>query len=365
MNRNTTVAIVIIVVLALLGLAVYSMKKNSETPAATDTTQTTDTTDTTSNPQTSPAIPGVKTSSTAYPTDTTVVLSGTVTPNGAFTNYWYEYGASASLGVKSSVQMLGSGYRGVSAPAYITGLSRNTLYYFRLVGENRLGKVAGSTYSFSTTNNGQVNPLPVGSAPAPTTVAASGISRSTANLNAKVNPNGVATTYWFEYGRTAELGNTIGFISAGNGTAAVPVAVSVSDLNPLSTYYFRVNAQNQFGTVNGAILTFKTNGPTAAAAPTAATKAATSIAATSATLRGTVNPNGDTTTYWFEYSTDSLLGSVLLKATEIKSADSGANTVTVSADVSGLASKTNYYYRIVAKNDVGTTLGDKMTFKTK
>jgi phosphodiesterase/alkaline phosphatase D-like protein len=197
------------------------------------------------------------------------------------------------------------------------------------------------------------------------TVAANGVSRTSANLNGEVTPNRATTQYWFEYGKTSDLGQISGFTSVGDGTAKVLASVALANLDPLTTYYFRLNAQNQFGTVNGGILNFRTAGPSAATAPSVTTRPANDVERTTAVLRGTVDANSAETKYWFEYSTDSLLGSVLLKATAQKSAGAGTNDLSVSADVSGLAADTNYYFRLVAQNSLGTDRGDRETFKTK
>lgn len=162
------------------------------------------------------------------------------------------------MGSKTSNQTIGSGFVAIQAPGYITNLVKNTTYYFRLVAENQYGKVVGSQYSFKTTEG---TPAPVGNAPTTKTVSASGVSRTTSNLNGEVNPNKASTQYWFEYGKTTELGNTSSFESSGDGNAKISVSISLSNLQPLTTYYFRLNAQNQFGTINGSILSFKTLGP--------------------------------------------------------------------------------------------------------
>src|SRR3989338_422066 len=74
--------------------------------------------------------PLVVTNATVAHTDTTAVVVGTVNPNGAFTQYWYEYGTSANFGSKISNQLIGSGYTATPAPGYITGLTKDTTYYF-------------------------------------------------------------------------------------------------------------------------------------------------------------------------------------------------------------------------------------------
>jgi len=211
--------------------------------------------DTNTNTLPQATAPIVATNSSVSPSATTVVVSGTVNPKGSFTNYWYEYGKTSDLGTKTSNQTMGSGFVSIQAPAYITGLSKNTTYYFKLVAENQYGKVAGSQYAFQTTES---TPAPVGNAPTTKTLSANNISSTTANINGEVTPNKSETQYWFEYGPTPQLGNTSAFSSLGNGTTKSSVSISLSDLQSKTTYYFRLNAQNQFGTINGSILNFKT-----------------------------------------------------------------------------------------------------------
>ena len=306
-------------------------------------------------------MPSATTNSGVAASDSTAVVNGRVTPNGALTTYWYEYGTTANLGSKTANQSVGSGYASTPAPGYIIGLLKSTTYYFRLVAENQYGRVSGSQYTFRTTVG---NPPPVGSAPSVKTLAASGITRTTINLNGEVTPNKATTQYWFEYGKTANLGVATALVAVGDGSTKVPTSASITNLDPATTYYFRLNAQNQFGTVNGAILTFKTAGP-AISAPTVSTLSAAFIATSTATLRATVDPNGAETTYWFEYSTDPQFSAALLKTTPKKSAGAGANALSESADISGLKPKTTYHYRIVAENARDIVRGSRVVFKTK
>jgi hypothetical protein len=90
------------------------------------------------------------------------------------------------------------------------------------------------------------------------------------------------------------------------------------------------------------------------------TGSATPVAENEATLHGTVNPEGAETKYYFEYGTTESYGSKTVEA----SAGSGASNVEVSNAVTGLASHTKYYYRLVAKNSNGTTDGAAQTFTT-
>jgi hypothetical protein len=111
---------------------------------------------------------------------------------------------------------------------------------------------------------------------------------------------------------SVQLGNTSVVSSTSDGNTKITVSNSLSGLQPFTTYYYRIDTQNQFGTTNGSILSFTTSGPAAESAPSVVTRNATRIATSSATLQGTVNPNGLETRYWFEYSTDSLLGTVVV-----------------------------------------------------
>ncbi len=357
MNTNTKIIGGVLAALLVGGLIVYAAtnKPTAEQPTATTTPPVV------TQPRQA-GVPVLTPSSVSIPTDTTVVLTGKVNPSGTFTNYWYEYGITANLGSKTATQSVGSGFVSLSSPGYVTGLTKDTTYFFRLVAENQYGKVAGPQYSFKTTSG---TPPPVGSVPTTKTLSANSISRNTASLNGEIVPNKAETTYWFEYGRTPNLGNTSALVAIGNGTAKVTGSLALTDLDPATTYYFRVNAQNQFGTVNGDILNFKTQGPPAGVSPSADTRSAIDISTSTATLRGTINPNGAETTYWFEYSTDSLLGSALLNSTEHRSASSGTANVSIEADISGLSQNTTYFVRVVAQNNFDVVRGDRISFKTK
>lgn len=365
MNKNIGIGLIALGIIVVLGLGWWMIGKDADpapTPPVTQVPTPTPTPTPTPVPPRPAGVPVVVTSQGVTSTDTTVVLTGSVSPNGSFTSYWYEYGSSASLGSKTTSQIIGSGFTAIPAPAFITGLVQDKLYYFRLNAQNQLGLVSGIQQSFKTTRG---LPPPVGSAPRAVSLPASGISRVTANLIGEVTPNSAATQYWFEYGETANLGGITAFVSVGDGDAKVSVSDSISGLEPAATYYFRLNAQNQFGTVNGSILNFKTAGPAATAVPTVTTRLASNIATSTARISGVVNPNGLATVYWFEYGSNSLAETVLGNTTTQTTVGSGLSTVSVSADIAGLTTKTTYYYRLMAQNSLGLVRGDRASFKTK
>ena len=96
-------------------------------------------------------------------------------------------------------------------------------------------------------------------------------------------------------------------------------------------------------------------------APEAVTKPATDVTYATAKLHGTVNPNGLETTWHFEYGHTPLSMSIL---TPPVAGGSGSVPVEVSADISGLLSDTNYFFRIVAESDGGTGTGLRVKFTT-
>lgn len=100
-------------------------------------------------------------------------------------------------------------------------------------------------------------------------------------------------------------------------------------------------------------------GQPAVPVPTAATTAATNVGSNSATLNGTVNPNGASTTVYFQYGTTAAYGSQT--ANQVFTGNSVQN---VSAIISGLSTSTTYHFRLVSRNAGGTAIGGDMTFTT-
>jgi hypothetical protein len=110
--------------------------------------------------------------------------------------------------------------------------------------------------------------------PTATTVAASGITSSSAILNGNVNDSGLATTVTFQYGTTTSYGTSVAATTGGSiaaGTGSTPVAVSLNGLSGTTTYHFRVVATAGTTVVNGSDLTFTTDKatPTVTTWPTA------------------------------------------------------------------------------------------------
>jgi hypothetical protein len=94
--------------------------------------------------------------------------------------------------------------------------------------------------------------------PVVTTGAASNIEPTTVVLNGTVTPKGANTTYYFQYGTTSLYGAVTPAGSVAAGSGRVRVSAAVTGLAPVTTYHYRLVAQNSQGVARGKHRTFKT-----------------------------------------------------------------------------------------------------------
>jgi|GEM_PF-571014 len=293
--------------------------------------------------------PTVTTDAAAGIGATGATLNGTVNPKNDSTIVTFEYGTTTAYGTTVTAdQSPVTGNSNTLVSKGITGLTSNTTYHYRVVGQNGTGTTNGADMTFTTGTN----------TPTATTTAASGIGTTGAVLNGTVNANGASTTVTFEYGSTTAYGKTVTAAqSPVTGTTDTAVNANVINLITSTTYHYRVVAQNAFGTTTGADMTFTTAG----SAPDAVTGAATSVGSTGAVLNGTINANNDSSTVTFEYGTTTAYGTTV---TADQSPVTGENITAVSRSITGLTDGTTYHYRVVGQNAFGITNGADMTFTT-
>ena len=204
-------------------------------------------------------------------------------------------------------------------------------------------------------NNVKISGLRI---PEAKTEAATSVKATSATLNATVNPNSLATSYYFEYGKTEAYGSKTSSKSAGSGSSNVVVTETPTGLVEGTTYHYRVVAESEVGLLYGEDKTFTTLNPSNP--PKATTEAATEVKASSATLNGTINPEGSETSYYFEYGESEAYGS----KTSAKSAGSGTSSVAVNEALSGLKADATYHFRLVAKGVGVTVEGEDKEFTT-
>ncbi len=84
------------------------------------------------------------------------------------------------------------------------------------------------------------------------TTAASNLQSTQATLNGTANPNGLNTSYHFEYGPTQAYGSSTAPTGLGWNPGSVATSATISGLQPGTTYHYRVVATNVMGTSYGA-----------------------------------------------------------------------------------------------------------------
>jgi len=194
----------------------------------------------------------------------------------------------------------------------------------------------------------------IGNSPIVTTLDATGITSTTGTLNGTVNPNGLATTYKFEYGTTTSYGTATTVTSAGSGSAAVNVSAGISGLTAGTTYHFRVTATNSDGTSYGLDFTFTPG------LPVVTTTAATAIGSNTATSGGNVTSDGGSAVTargvcWATTANPTVSGN---------HTSDGTGTGVFTSSITGLLANTLYHIRAYVTNGTGTYYGADLTFTT-
>jgi hypothetical protein len=250
-----------------------------------------------------------------------------------------------------------TGSSSTSVSAVATGLATETDYRFRLLASSENGLNGGQTLNFSTP--GAVN-LETG--------AATNIADSNATLNGTINPEGTLLEECrFDYGKTDTYGSTVPCAESpatiGSGDSPVTVHADLTGLTGGTGYHFRLAAKNEFGTSMGEDASFKT------LAPTIESESLVGVGLTSAIFKAQINPNGEETSYVFEYVSEAEFeAGGFAGATELpvggEAIGAGTSGVEVEQEATGLTPRTTYHVRVVATNPGGVTTGSQLVFST-
>jgi streptogramin lyase len=260
-------------------------------------------------------------------------------------NLWFTEVSGSRIGritPTGTVTEFSAGSTAESQPAGIAVGADGSLWFAEGPG-HRIGRIASQSTA----------------APTVATRRSSSVTKTSATLNATVNPEGAEVTEcYFEYGsfeheeQTTFYGSSVPCSSLpGAGASAVGVSAPVAGLTrPFGVYDFRVVAMNSFGTSYGDNQMFVAEDP-----PTAVTEAASPVGHESATLNATVNPNGpEVTDCRFEYGSTTSYGSSI-PCSSLPGA--GESAVGVTAALTGLSANVVHHFRIVATNAAGPSFG--------
>lgn len=139
-------------------------------------------------------------------------------------------------------------------------------------------------------------------------------------------------------------------VASGSSSGAIPLTVGAN--SPISIVVTATDGMTKTYTIT----------PTRSPLPSATTSAATAIGATTATLNGSINVNGASTTVTFQYGLTTAYGST---TTVTGSPFNGSTATNVSAALTGLSAGQLYHYRVLAANSTDSTPGSDLTFTTK
>jgi uncharacterized protein YjiK len=292
-------------------------------------------------------VPDAKTSPASKAMKTTVILNGVVNGDGKLAKYGFQWGTSEALGSQTPMQSAGAGEEKVSFE--LSGLKPGSTYYFRLVTENEDGTNVGAVREFVTRPAVELS-----------TGSAQDVTPSEATLTGTLEPRGIDTHYYFEWGKTGSYGATSPTppgTDAGASKESVAAQTDLSGLAPNTSYHYRLVGEDVFGSTAGEDRKFTTSGP-----PRITSEATTGLGHEAATIHARVDPDELETEYHFEYGETSAYGTEL-PVGGAKLAP-GELPVSVSASLASLKIGVTYHFRLVASNHAGTTVGPDQTFTT-
>ena len=285
--------------------------------------------------------------------DTTVArVNAQINPNGYATSVVLEYGTSplfaAPLSRTVTASLADLSYSATAVSMRLTNLKPRTTYYARFISTNRLGTSIGASQSFTTLG-------------APPTLSISHFSSLTGNeasISFSVDPGRLLTSVTLEYSTDPSFSNDIHTESASGATGVQEVerSIALTDLSPLTTYYTRVTAINQLGTVVGNIQSFMTIGSLPSASINTTYLAVNNIAVD------------------VDITTGDISGSVLAEASltqdfarvwkSASSTFSSTGPTQRHLQINGLSANTHYFLRIRITNALGSSVSESVSLLT-
>jgi hypothetical protein len=231
----------------------------------------------------------------------------------------------------------------------LDNLTINTKYYYCYRYSNNVNLVDTDIKSFTTQS---------ASKPTVTTNEVTNITPTTATGNGNVTNDGGDDVTERGVCWSTSHNPTIDDNHANNGTGTGEFTVEISDLTANTTYYVKAYAKNSVGTSYGEEVSFTTLEN--ATVPTVTIVEIINITQTSALASCNVTSDGgdDVTERGVCWSTSHN------PTVDGSHANNGTGTGEFSVEISDLTANTTYYVKAYAKNSVGTSYGEEVSFTT-
>lgn len=270
-----------------------------------------------------------------------VVLSGTINPNGADSTARIELSTTSDFTGARSVTIdrsFASGLSPVTWSVTLNDLAPRTTYRVRTLAVNDFGTTTGAVSQFTT----------LGTEPVTGTPTFSDITGNDATVDLTINPGRLATTARLEYSTDATFTAGIATINlpAFRGSADIAHQVVLGGLDPRTDHHVRVVAVNRLGTTVSATSVLHTVGD----APVVTLQSLTNTART-VSVQALVNPGLASGSVRAEISARPDFSVIAQSAySSFGSRDQRVH----SFDFAGLSPRTDYHVRMVATNGVGS-----------
>jgi hypothetical protein len=168
---------------------------------------------------------------------TSVSLAGHIEAagRGEVTGCTFEYGTNTTYASGSAPCEGSAPYEG-QVDAELSGLELNRAYHFRLRAANATGPGYSTDRTFRTPGRPRIDG-----------VFTSGLTATSADISAKVDPNGAETTYLLRYGPTTAYGEETAPLTLPAGHGDQAVHIHLEGLQAGATYHISLLAENEFG----------------------------------------------------------------------------------------------------------------------
>ncbi|MGB4844946.1 MAG: lamin tail domain-containing protein [Ferruginibacter sp.] len=308
------------------------------------------------------SVPTVTTGAASAITTTTATLAGTIPANGctAVTAYGVEYSLVNGFPNGSGTAVPSTNLAGINFSSDLIGLTPNTTYYYHAYATNGAGTGYGVQQSFITLSL------------TPTLNATALAGFGNICINTTAGPNSFTVTGSALNATNITVGPLTGFTFS--TTAGGTYTTSLSLAQPGGVYSQQIfvrftptlvqsyNGNIPVGGGGASTINVAATGAGINTIATVTSGAASAITSISATVAGTIPSIGCSavTAYGVEYSTTNGFpngSGTAVPATNL----AGIN---FSANLTGLAATTTYYYHAYATNNGGTAYGTQGSFTT-